>query len=65
VKIEETTPRLPAWAIHAVESGILDWSDVREIFVVVAREERSAFSWWRTIAISLVLALLCWIASRF
>jgi hypothetical protein len=64
VRIEETTPSLPAWVIHAVESGILDWSDVREILPVFMCRERSAFSWWRTIAISLVLAFLCWVASR-
>lgn len=65
MKVKETALPLPAWIIDAVESGILDWSDVREILSVVAHEERSAFSWWRTMAISLVLALLCWVASRF
>jgi len=64
VKIKEMTPRLPAWVAHAVECGVLDWSDVREIVPIVTHRERNAFSWRRTIAVSLVLALLCWIASR-
>jgi hypothetical protein len=63
VKIKETT-KLPAWAAYAVENGILDWSDVRTIFPVVTHRERSAFPWWRTVAISLVLAFLCWVAAQ-
>jgi len=64
VKIKAMAPPLPAWVAHAVECGILGWSDVREIVPIVTRRERDAFSWGRTIAVSLVLALLCWIASR-
>jgi hypothetical protein len=63
VKTKETT-HLPAWIPYAVESGLLDWSDVRAILPIVTYRERSAFPWWRTIAISFVLAFLCWIASQ-
>ena len=65
MKIKEQAAPLPAWITYAVECGILGWSDVREIVPIVTRRERDAFSWGRTIAVSLVLALLCWIASRF
>jgi len=64
VKIKETTP-LPAWIVYAVENDILDWSDVREILTSASHRDSCTYPWRRTIAISLVLALLCWAATRF
>ncbi len=64
MKIKETK-QLPAWITYAVENGILDWSDVRKILAAASHRDRSVNLWRRTIAISLVLALLYWIATRF